>query len=213
MITCRSICWHPGATARLIAVRTYAAGFTQKAKYKDLKVTNIAPSEDLGPLFNFDPEPIGKNMKMGYYDAMRMIRGLEGKRYYIDRKNAAPGFSCFAGLPDEATSRLAEILGMQGSGKRLLFERIIPRIASMLGLKKDASYDAVFLGLLETLAEPAGLDRYEIYSLQDFAQRLSKQNGTESGPIKSILQAVGAPDRSAQLREAARIVLNGFIGL
>jgi len=59
-------------------------GISQKTKYKDLKIIEITPSEDLGSTFAFEHDLICKNLEMGYYDALRVIKGLVGKHYYIE---------------------------------------------------------------------------------------------------------------------------------
>lgn len=138
----------------IIAVRTYGVGRTKKLRYRDINLTVILPSENLGQIFNFDHELICRNMKMGYYDALRVIQGVKGKHYYIQPLEEAYYFTRLTSLPDGVIAEMGEILGItQSSGKRMLFERIIPKVAGMLDLDAAAGYESIVIHLLETAAE------------------------------------------------------------
>ena len=70
----------------IIAIRLYGLGFEKRVKIpKGTTVTEIAPTRDLGAMLNFDADSCKKNYRLGYFDAMRLLYGLYGKRYYIDR--------------------------------------------------------------------------------------------------------------------------------
>jgi NTE family protein len=165
----------------IIAVRTYGVGLSQKLRYKNLKITNILPSEDLGQIFDFDHELICRNLKMGYYDALRVIKGLSGRHYYIEPLDDAYYFELFSSITDETICSLVKIFGLpQGSPKRMLFERIIPKLAEMLGLKANATYETIFINLMEVVAEKNAVDKYTVYVLNDFLGEISKSTSAES---------------------------------
>ena len=46
---------------------------------EDTNVVTIAPRVHLGNMLDFDAEKSRRNMKIGYYDAKRVIYGLAGK--------------------------------------------------------------------------------------------------------------------------------------
>ena len=48
-------------------------------------MTTIGPTVDLGNILNFDAEQSRQNMRLGYFDAQRVLYGLYGSTYYIDR--------------------------------------------------------------------------------------------------------------------------------
>ena len=57
----------------------------------DVNVTYIATNADLGGVLNFDAEQSRRDMAIGYLDAKRVLYGLYGKHYYIERKDDRQG--------------------------------------------------------------------------------------------------------------------------
>ena len=71
----------------LILIRIFGVGHEKRITIpKEVSVTEIAPRVNLGSILQFDGARSRRNMKIGYYDAMRVIYGLEGKIYYIEQK-------------------------------------------------------------------------------------------------------------------------------
>lgn len=59
-----------------------------RIKYKKrdgVKVIIITPSEDLGSIINFSPRTAKWKMNLGYYDTLRVLDKLDGKKYYFKR--------------------------------------------------------------------------------------------------------------------------------
>ena len=50
-----------------------------------MTVYEIAPRVKLGSIIEFQEKRSRQNMKIGYYDAKRMLYGLEGFIYYVDQ--------------------------------------------------------------------------------------------------------------------------------
>ena len=71
----------------LILIRIFGVGHEKKITIpEEVTVLEIAPRSSLGSILQFDGAKSRRNMRMGYYDALRMIYGLEGKIYYIEEK-------------------------------------------------------------------------------------------------------------------------------
>ena len=71
----------------LILIRIFGVGHEKKITIPDqVTVLEIAPRTSLGSILQFDKAKSRRNMRIGYYDAMRMLYGLEGKIYYIEEK-------------------------------------------------------------------------------------------------------------------------------
>jgi NTE family protein len=159
----------------IILIRTYAVGFIKKVDTTSLSTINIAPSENLGAILDFDTKRIRKNLKMGYYDALRTLNGYKGKKYYIRPLNDDNFFiSYLASLSEEKVNRLSYLFGIEkSSGKRTLFEYIIPRVSDLLGLSRNASYEDISVALVEYMAEISGLERFKIYDLKDLLSQIS----------------------------------------
>ena len=53
---------------------------------KETKVIEIKPSENLGSIIIFDKESNIHNMKLGYYDTLKVLDNLDGNKYYFKNK-------------------------------------------------------------------------------------------------------------------------------
>ena len=72
--------------ADIIEIRIYGPGREPSVKMpEDSSLYRIGPRVRLGSIIEFDSRRSRQNLKIGYYDAMRVIYGLEGFIYYIDQ--------------------------------------------------------------------------------------------------------------------------------
>lgn len=67
-----------GAT-RIIAVDLEAVGLKKRPRQKDVPLTVIRPVHPLGPFLYFEPGKAGRNMRLGYLDALRALGRAEGE--------------------------------------------------------------------------------------------------------------------------------------
>ena len=153
---------------KVIAIRTYAVGITRIPK-ENPNVITISPSEDLGPHMLFSPEKARYNITLGYYDAMRVLKGYSGQEYYIAPMEKDQALSLFLQIPDDVLFKAARKLRLpQGfSPKRALFEEILPTIAGDLKLKKLEDYNQIFIGMLENRAKRLFIPRLRLYSTKE----------------------------------------------
>lgn len=160
---------------KLILVRTHAKGITRKLNREECESIVISPSDDIGYSFTFDAEIARRNMKLGYYDALRAFRNLEGRRYYIEPyKEENPGLDFFMSLENARLDRINETIGIKyNDRKRNLFEYSLPKLGSILGIGNNFSYDELFIALLEKKAESLEIDRFQIYSLKELLDLVS----------------------------------------
>ena len=78
----------------VIVVRIYGVGITRPVRVpKGVHVYEVSPSESIGGLLEFDRKQSIRNMKLGYYDGLRLLYGYCGSRFYFDC-NAAEA-QCF----------------------------------------------------------------------------------------------------------------------
>ncbi len=153
----------------IIAVRTLSVGIVQHVRYQNVKIIDVIPSEDLGMPLDFNRDLIRRNMQMGYYDAMRSLKGLKGRKYYIIPKNEDMTFDTFNRLPDNLVKELGIPFRLKKMPvKRMLFERIIPELANLMELEASSDYRDILVGLLEVLAEERMVYKYKIYSMEEF---------------------------------------------
>lgn len=161
----------------IIAIRTFAIGRRKRFDDKDLNITYVAPAENLGPVLDFSNERSIINLKLGYYDTIKTLKGLKGKRYYIKPFNDENFFlEYLMSLSNEKIARLCKLFGIEKpSGKRALFEHIIPKVASLLGLSESASYEDISIALIEKIADISGVERFKIYDLEGLISEIMRK--------------------------------------
>ena len=73
----------------IIEIRIYGPGREPRVRFpEDGERYLIGPRVKLGSILEFDSERSRQNMKIGYFDAKRMLYGLEGIIYYIDQEHS-----------------------------------------------------------------------------------------------------------------------------
>jgi len=173
----------------IIVVRTFALGRERKVDTEGLNLTYITPSENLGSMLDFGRERARKNLKMGYYDALRVFDKLMGNMYYIKPLKDKDFFVKYLmGLEEEKIRRISDIFGIEKrSGKRVLFEYIIPKIADLLGLPEDATYEDICIALIENIARVSGIERFKIYTFKElFSEIADKYKPSKDEFVKEI---------------------------
>lgn len=67
------------------AINLKSIGVMQKIKDKS-KTIIIKPSHSLGKLFTLDSKRINYNIKLGYYDTLKVLKNLDGKKYIFKKE-------------------------------------------------------------------------------------------------------------------------------
>lgn len=148
----------------IIALRIFGFGIEKHFKLPDdVNVTTIGPTVDLGNILNFDAEQSRQNLRLGYLDAHRVLYGLYGQTYYIDRTLTE----------DEARARLIEYVGTGDYDLRELHEKVLPRLARSLDCKGD--YYDLLIAAMEHDAIEFGIPQFEIMTDADLYDRLMAQ--------------------------------------
>jgi len=166
----------------IIVIRSFGMGRVQKVDHEKLNITYITPSEPLGRILDFDNEKARKNMKMGYYDTLRIYNKYRGKKYCLETYEGEDFFMDFFMKFEEKTIiRMGKVFGISGiPWRRMLFEHILPRMAAVLDLKDDATYEDIMIGFLEHQARVSGVDRFAVYGMRELFE-LARENHKPTG--------------------------------
>lgn len=175
----------------------------------------VSPREDLGRTYDLDGKRIRNNMKMGYLDASREIKGLVGNRYYILPKGEEYYFKYLANLGEEKIRALGQLFNLDATPSLgLLFGEIVPRLWSMLDMERDHDYQWFVVSLMERALVQLGKDRLEIYKFQelkDFVEsnvtRLSQRDMTMYDSIINKFGKLVPFNRDEILLRAAELIL------
>lgn len=146
----------------IIAVRIPGIGHNRRFKMPDdVNVTYIATNADLGGVLNFDAEQSRRDMAIGYLDAKRVLYGLYGEHYYIERS-----------MTDrEALNMLLDSLET-GVNLRQFCERDLPRVARHLDAEGD--YYELLIAVLEDAAVKQDIDNMRIYKDTELVAKLEE---------------------------------------
>ncbi|MBF4694524.1 patatin-like phospholipase family protein [Fusibacter ferrireducens] len=161
----------------IIAIRVMGLGRQRRIKKKkDVHITMIKPSEDLGKTLEISSEKAAYNIKMGYYDTYRVFKALKGKTYYIKGEiDEELVFNELIGLSDHTLLEVGKLLGINKPPKRLLFEDVIPLIKDLLSVSDNATYGEIALALYEFLAKELKIDRFRIISFEQLVGLVHKR--------------------------------------
>ena len=166
----------------IIAIRLFGVGFERSFRVpKYVEVHTVLPSRDLGGTLEFESEQSKKNLVLGYYDAMRMLYGLAGTRYYIDRHWSE----------EEAYTQLVQYLQRylrdyeQDVSLLELNEKLLPRLRRSLDCRGD--YYDLAISAMERAAEEAGLEPFHIYTEDELMAALRRYYGEPSGRYPKFL--------------------------
>lgn len=153
---------------KLIIVRTHIDARTREILPNGLDAIIIEPSEDIGRTFNYEKEMIRHNIELGYYDALRQLRGLKGSRFYFEPKGEKYYFDILSHLNEDTIRDVSLLLGFQGKPSlKSLFEEILPKLGKMLDLGQGNSYEDLAIGLMERSMYEAGMERFRIYDFEE----------------------------------------------
>lgn len=135
----------------IIAVRIPGHGIERRFRIpEDVNITLISTNSDLGGVLNFDAEQSRRNMLIGYLDAKRVLYGLYGEKYYIERT-----------MSDREALRQLIDRADEGANLRRLCERELPRVARRLNVFGGDYYE-LFIAVLELEAKTLGIENKRI---------------------------------------------------
>lgn len=164
----------------LILIRIFGVGHEKRVMIPDeVTVLEIAPRSSLGSMLQFDSAKSRRNMRMGYYDALRMLYGLEGKIYYIEQKEEECYYlNQLIGISSEVTRHLLEVYKREPEADlalRQYLEKVLPQIAAELKLGNSWSYRTLYLTMLEAAARIFRIGKYHIYTAEGLREAVRKK--------------------------------------
>ena len=198
----------------LILLRIFGVGHEKKVDIpEDVNVYEICPRAPLGSMLQFDAARSQKNMKMGYFDAKRLLYGLKGKIYYIEQSRE----ECYyleklLGAGAEIQEYVLAEYKLDGSPERRLrnmAEAVLPRIAGELKLPRTWNYELLYLSMLEAAARKFRVPRYEIYTPETLLDAIRKRavlKGSEEGKNLSGTSLEEADGSSAASPEETHVL-------
>ncbi len=139
----------------LIEIRIYGPGREPRVNLpEDGEMYQIGPRVKLGSIIEFDRERSRQNMKIGYYDAKRMLYGLEGIIYYIEQEHLDAWYE----------RRMRDLTELE---KRAL--------AIVLKLPVSGTDKELYMGMLEAAAKFLRIPKYRIYKVDELRETVMER--------------------------------------
>ncbi len=165
----------------IIALRIYGVGHDKRSEIPEgCCVHAIAPRHALGKILQFEEKRCRRERRLGYYDGMRMLYGLRGRRYYIDDAvSEAEYFRRLTDLDSGVMSGVLEKMGLlpKDSDKnlRVYVERALPRIAKELDLADSCTYQELYVAMLELTAHIYKIEVLGIYTVGQLLEQIRQR--------------------------------------
>ena len=140
---------------KIYAIHLNGFGPERALKNKEIEVINIKPRIGLGSQLTLDNKIISRNIKLGYYDALRVLDNLDGKNYY------------FKGKPDKYYNKLVKKLDPK------YLDKILIRLLAKNN--KDAIIKAI-----ERILKKEEVEIFEVYKINSIIKFINKNfNGQD----------------------------------
>ena len=168
-----------------ITIRVGGMGRERKVNLDDCHVINIEAKEPLAGPLDFSEKKARESLKLGYFDAYRVMKNLSGQLYYIKLEHQEDYFvDYFSHLDPDIIVKVAQTLNLKEDipHRRLLFEKVLPKLVEVLKLPEDCSYQDIALALAEKIAMEVQAERFRIYSFSELInQIIEKYSKYKSG--------------------------------
>lgn len=166
----------------IIEIRIFGPGREPRVRItEEMTVHQIAPRVRLGSIIEFHSKRSRQNMKIGYYDAKRMIYGLEGRIYYIEQTHE----ECYY---KTRIQRMSEV----------------DRVETAFELRMPLGYTEVelYMAMLEASAKILRIQKYKIYTVDELFEAVCKKyNGEELPKFVHILTVIGKEYESWEMAD------------
>ena len=180
-----------------IIIRAYKRnrirGYHGIVKRDNITMHMIEPVENLGSILNFDTNNLNYLLRLGYYDGLKFINNLEGKKYYISKTLGNEVTDKLNNIDNREIKDIASMLNIKLTvGKMIideLKEKILPILLQKTKFKKSISVKETILLLLEYVAKEEGIDRFNVYTFEEFVNLL-KEKSKVSKNINSNNKAI-----------------------
>ena len=164
----------------IIVIRLYGIGVDRR-KFMDIPadvtIHEIAPGRNLGGILEFDSARTKKNMKLGYFDGLRFLYGLCGRKYYLDMPYSEAYY--FGRIMSELDlfkiwlkPYVKEDEFAKLTGYRVYTEKIFPFLAKKLRLCSEWDYRDLYGAVLELFAKKMQLEVYRVYTPDEIVGKI-----------------------------------------
>jgi len=169
-----------------IVIRAYKRnkirGYHGIVKRDDITMHMIEPAESLGSILNFDTDNLNYLLKLGYYDGLKFIKKLDGRKYYIKKTAGNEITNKLDNVDVNEIKQLVKLLKIKLEIGKMINQELKQKILPILLLKtknlKSVSTKETIMLILEYVAEIEKVDRFKIYEFEEFVNILKEKAKT-----------------------------------
>lgn len=145
----------------------------------NIKIHMVEPIDTLPGILNFDKDNLNELLLLGYYDALRCMKGYLGFRYYFEEISEKEILKRLEKISIDKVIETVNIIKFKlvvGENVMEAFiNRIIPLLASKTKVKSTDNVCESIVSIVEHLALNEYIDKYRIYKIEDII-KLIKRN-------------------------------------
>ncbi|MFA9377100.1 MAG: patatin-like phospholipase family protein [Lachnotalea sp.] len=175
----------------IIMIRIFGIGREKRVKIpEDVTILSVEPRVYLGNILEFDCKKSKRNLKIGYYDTMRLIYGLKGKIYYIEENHEECYYlNQLTHISEEVKVKLCEHYKVDTKKDMLTrncVEFVFGEIASELKLRKEWTYCELYISMLEATAKIVRVQKYKIYKVEELRENVLNKVKNRNDELKEL---------------------------
>ena len=137
-----------------------------------LSIEYFDPSEGIGHTMSFTKESIKHSLLLGYYDTLRTLDGLVGKRFYV-KPFTAQELRHVLKKHASSLEKWLRVLGEKVVGFDEQVDRLLKKIGAILG--ESGSETEIWTAFAERIATALDLFRWKVYTWEEMFSEMAKQ--------------------------------------
>lgn len=157
----------------IIRIMTGAISRKRKVDTTGINVITITPSKNTGSILFSDNDSMRNNIMMGYFDAIRVLKGYIGKEYYVIPTEDKNVLNSILSIRDGKIIDIIKELKLTDKydviePKKYLLSNIIPEIELKLKGQDTSSYQKLIVSIIEHFASERLMKIYKFYTFEEF---------------------------------------------
>lgn len=148
-------------------------------KRGNIKMHMVEPIDTLPGILNFDKDNLNELLLLGYYDALRCMKGYAGFRYYFEKITEKEILKKIEKISLEKIIEIVNLLKFKlfvGENiKDTFINRIVPFLVNRTKVKSTENLSDSMLAMIEHLALNEYINKYKIYKVEEMI-KLIKRN-------------------------------------
>lgn len=158
-------------------------GYKGILKRGNITMHMISPIDSMPSILNFDSDNLNNLLKLGYFDALKYIKGLDGYRYYFNNVTDDEVENILYNISIQDMTNMLEKLNIKivpGKNiKEVFFKKGIYTMSLFTKNKKILNTRApikdMFISIIEELGIMFNVDKYKIYDLNEYVKILKEK--------------------------------------